>query len=171
MLSGRLPTPPVNVGVNSTPNYGALAGGVQQVPPFGMRVFAGQRDEGFYVDLAAIFDLLQIRRLPGQRGGGVDGTRDSTFTRSHSRSRSPTEPHRPHAERPQRSLGRDRGLVHGEPPGDTNIDRAAVRRKAETGSRFRGLDSRSSTKSSFPGAPRMRSTDSSQPVTARRCRL
>jgi hypothetical protein len=63
------------VGVNSTPNYGAFAGGVQQIPPDGMRVFAGQRDEGFYVDLAAIFDLLQIRKLPGNRGGGVDGTK------------------------------------------------------------------------------------------------
>jgi hypothetical protein len=59
LLSGRLPVPPPNIGPRSTPNYGALAGGVQQVPPTGMRVFAGQRDEGFYVDLG-IFDLLGV---------------------------------------------------------------------------------------------------------------
>ena len=58
-LSGRLPVPPPNIGPRSTPNYGQLAGGVQQVPPFGMRVFVGQRDEGFYVDLG-IFDLLGV---------------------------------------------------------------------------------------------------------------
>ena len=59
LLSGRLPVPPPNIGPRSTPDYGSLAGGVQQVPPSGMRVFAGQRDEGFYVDLG-IFDLLGV---------------------------------------------------------------------------------------------------------------
>jgi hypothetical protein len=59
LLSGRLPVPPPNIGPRSTPNYNQLAGGVQQVPPVGMRVFAGQRDEGFYVDLG-IFDLLGV---------------------------------------------------------------------------------------------------------------
>ena len=59
LLSGRLPVPPPNIGPRSTPNYGLLAGGIQQVPPSGMRVFAGQRDEGFYVDLG-IFDLLGV---------------------------------------------------------------------------------------------------------------
>jgi hypothetical protein len=59
LLSGRLPVPPPNIGPRSTPNYAQLAGGVQQVPPTGMRVFAGQRDEGFYVDLG-IFDLLGV---------------------------------------------------------------------------------------------------------------
>jgi hypothetical protein len=58
-LSGRLPVPPPNIGPRSTPDYALLAGGVQQVPLFGMRVFAGQRDEGFYVDLG-IFDLLGV---------------------------------------------------------------------------------------------------------------
>lgn len=59
LLAGRLPVPPPNIGPRSTPNYGALAGGVQQLPPTGMRAFAGQRDEGFYVDLA-VFDLLGV---------------------------------------------------------------------------------------------------------------
>jgi hypothetical protein len=57
-LSGRLPVPPPNIGPRSTPNYAGLGGGVQQLSG-GIRVFAGQRDEGFYVDLA-VFDLLGV---------------------------------------------------------------------------------------------------------------
>jgi hypothetical protein len=57
-LSGRLPVPPPNIGPRSTPNYGAIGGGVQQLAG-NIRVFAGQRDEGFYVDLG-IFDLLGV---------------------------------------------------------------------------------------------------------------
>lgn len=57
-LSGRLPVPPPNIGPRSMPNYGAIAGGTQQLPG-NIRVFAGQRDEGFYVDLG-IFDLLGV---------------------------------------------------------------------------------------------------------------
>jgi hypothetical protein len=57
-LSGRLPVPPPNIGPRSTPNYGSLGGGVQSLPG-NVTVFAGQRDEGFYVDLA-VFDLLGV---------------------------------------------------------------------------------------------------------------
>jgi Domain of unknown function (DUF4331) len=57
-LSGRLPVPPPNIGPRSTPNYAAIGGGIQQLPG-NSRVFAGQRDEGFYVDLG-IFDLLGV---------------------------------------------------------------------------------------------------------------
>jgi hypothetical protein len=57
-LSGRLPVPPPNIGPRSTPSYGALGGGVQQLAG-NIRAFAGQRDEGFYVDLG-IFDLLGV---------------------------------------------------------------------------------------------------------------
>jgi Domain of unknown function (DUF4331) len=57
-LSGRLPVPPPNIGPRSMPDYAHLAGGVQQLPG-DMRVFAGQRDEGFFVDLG-VFDLLGV---------------------------------------------------------------------------------------------------------------
>jgi len=57
-LSGRLPVPPPNIGPRSTPNYGALGGGIQSLAG-NITVFAGQRDEGFYVDLG-IFDLLGV---------------------------------------------------------------------------------------------------------------
>lgn len=57
-LSGRLPVPPPNIGPRSTPNYGGIGGAIQQIGS-DTRVFAGQRDEGFYVDLG-IFDLLGV---------------------------------------------------------------------------------------------------------------
>ena len=57
-LAGRLPVPPPNIGPRSTPNYGALGGAIQGLTG-NMAVFAGQRDEGFYLDLG-IFDLLGI---------------------------------------------------------------------------------------------------------------
>lgn len=66
-LSGRLPVPPPNIGPRSTPNYGSIGGAIQQLAN-NTRVFAGQRDEGFYVDLG-IFDLLGV-------GSGV--SEDST---------------------------------------------------------------------------------------------
>lgn len=63
--------PPVNIGPASTPNYEALARrAIAEVD--GMRVFAGQRDDPFWVDLGGVFDLLTIRQLPGNAGGGID---------------------------------------------------------------------------------------------------
>jgi len=43
-LAAHLPVPPPNIGPRSTPNYALLAGAVQEVPLFGMCVFAGQRE-------------------------------------------------------------------------------------------------------------------------------
>jgi hypothetical protein len=55
------PCPPCNIGPGSTPNYAALAeAAVTKIEPGG-KVFAGQRAEGFYVDLGAIFDLADLR--------------------------------------------------------------------------------------------------------------
>ena len=63
--------PPVNIGPTSTPNYKKLAN--DAIVNFdGMKIFAGQRDDPFWVDLGGIFDLLTIRQLPGNEGGGID---------------------------------------------------------------------------------------------------
>jgi hypothetical protein len=71
---GSVPVMPANVGANSMPDYDEMIGsGVQQLPG-GMRVFAGPRDEGFYLDLGAVFDLAQLRNLTGNFGSPVDGT-------------------------------------------------------------------------------------------------
>ena len=59
VLASNLPTPPVNVGIRSTPNYGALAAQAVRQLPDGSRVFAGQRDDPFFVDLN-VFDLLAV---------------------------------------------------------------------------------------------------------------
>ena len=60
-LGKDLPSPPCNVGLRSTPNYAALAqAGVIDLKD-GIRVFAGQRLDGFYVDLGSIFDLAALR--------------------------------------------------------------------------------------------------------------
>jgi hypothetical protein len=57
-----LPVPPNNVGARSTPNYEANLGskGVQNLSNGG-KVFAGQRDDAFFVDLGSIFDLGGLR--------------------------------------------------------------------------------------------------------------
>jgi hypothetical protein len=64
---------PYFVGPTSMPDYAALAQSAIQTLPGGYKVFVGPRDDPFFVDLAAVFDLLSIRRLPGDRGKGVDG--------------------------------------------------------------------------------------------------
>ena len=59
VLASDLPTPPVNVGKRSTPNYDALALAAVRQLPGGIRTFAGQRDDPFFVDLN-VFDLLAV---------------------------------------------------------------------------------------------------------------
>ena len=101
---GSVPVMPAHVGLNSMPNYDQMIGsGVQQLPS-GMRVFAGPRDEGFYLDLGAVFDLLQLRNLTGNFGQPVDGTAGfnvhtiafqvpiEQLTRSGARPTNPTDP-------------------------------------------------------------------------------
>jgi hypothetical protein len=61
VLGSNLPCPPCNIGPLSTPNYAALAQAAVNDLPGGIKVFAGQRAEGFYVDLGAIFDLGDLR--------------------------------------------------------------------------------------------------------------
>jgi hypothetical protein len=61
VLARRLACPPCNIGPASTPNYGALAAEALHSIGGGRTVFAGQRLEGFYVDLGAIFDLGDLR--------------------------------------------------------------------------------------------------------------
>ena len=71
LLAENLPSPPVNVGFRSTPNYAEL-GGVHVIQNDGTRVFAGQRDDPFFVDLGGTFDLLGIRGLDGNSSSRPD---------------------------------------------------------------------------------------------------
>src|SRR5919202_1633141 len=65
-------TPPDNIGPRSTPNYHDLAMKGIFALDGGGSVFAGQRDDGFFGDIGAIFDLLAIRKGVGNAGGGKD---------------------------------------------------------------------------------------------------
>lgn len=72
VLGTDLPTPPSNIGPKSTPNYAALQ--AEAVKDVGTtKTFAGQSDDPFFADLGGLFDLLTIRKLPGNAGGGVNG--------------------------------------------------------------------------------------------------
>jgi hypothetical protein len=61
VLGRDLRCPPCNVGVRSIPNYAPLAKEATHSLGDGTTVFAGQRAEGFYVDLGSIFDLGALR--------------------------------------------------------------------------------------------------------------
>ena len=68
-LGTNLPCPPCNVGPLSTPNYAALATAAISTVDHDILSFAGQRAEGFYVDLGAVFDLGNLRPFQGDHGG------------------------------------------------------------------------------------------------------
>ena len=61
VLARHLSSPPCNIGPRSTPNYASLAAAAVHDIGHGRRVFAGQRADGFYVDLGSIFDLADLR--------------------------------------------------------------------------------------------------------------
>lgn len=83
VLGAGLTCPPVNIGPRSTPNYEQTftAAAVHHLPGDRM-VFAGQRAEGFHVDLGSIFDLGTLRPfehlhlIPTADALGVNGTQD-----------------------------------------------------------------------------------------------
>lgn len=99
VLGSDLLTPPPNVGLRTTPFYNdsqtgqAISGATDfngldkytqqtiQSLPSGIVVFAGQREDGFFGDIAGIFDLMDPRIVDndnnfangfGQDGNGVD---------------------------------------------------------------------------------------------------
>lgn len=81
VLGSNLPTPPVNIGPRSTPSYPDLANAAINTLSDGSMVFAGQRDEAFFVDLGSIFDLGALRPvqnfhlIPTPAAPGVDATK------------------------------------------------------------------------------------------------
>ena len=81
VLGSGLPCPPCNVGPRSTPDYPALAAAAVQTLKSGEVVFAGQRNDPFFVDLGSIFDLGDLRPfqnlhlIPTAAAPGVDATK------------------------------------------------------------------------------------------------
>ena len=68
-LGSGLPCPPCNVGPLSTPDYASLAASAVSTVGSGIKAFAGQRAEGFYVDLGVVFDLGNLRPFQGDHAG------------------------------------------------------------------------------------------------------
>ena len=81
-IGASLACPPCNIGPRSTPNYDALAGAAVHHLPSGETVFAGQRNDGFFVDLGSVFDLAALRPfqnlhlIPTGAAPGVDPLKD-----------------------------------------------------------------------------------------------
>jgi hypothetical protein len=73
-IVARGKTPPNNIGPRTLKgkDYRQLAASRVTNLPGGGKVFAGQRDDAFYADVGAIFDLLAIRKGTGNEGGGRD---------------------------------------------------------------------------------------------------
>ncbi len=111
VLARDLASPPCNIGPRSTPNYEELAAMAVHALPSGEVVFAGQRAEGFYVDLGAVFDLLDLRPfqnlhlIPSPAAPGVNNTQGlnvhtiaiqvpkKLLTRNGSHPTNPSDPH------------------------------------------------------------------------------
>jgi len=71
VLGAHLRCPPCNIGPLSTPNYYRVA--ESAITHLGNKrtVFAGQRAEGFYFDLGAVFDLLDLRPFANLHAGST----------------------------------------------------------------------------------------------------
>ena len=82
VIASDLTSPPCNIGPRSTPGYDSLAAAAVHALPGGGKVFAGQRAEGFFVDLGSIFDLAALRPIqnlhliPLPPAPGVNATKD-----------------------------------------------------------------------------------------------
>jgi len=78
VLGEGLACPPCNIGPRSTPDYAALGQEAVHPLPGGGSVFAGQRNDPFYVDIGSIFDLGDLRPfqelhlIPTAPTSGVD---------------------------------------------------------------------------------------------------
>jgi len=73
IIAAGLRTPPSNIGSRVTPNYEQNLGqpAVYNIAGGG-KVFAGQRDEYFYIDVGGVFDALNLRSIGAS--GGLDTT-------------------------------------------------------------------------------------------------
>ena len=67
-----LPVAPPNIGPKTFPNYDTFVSSAIRSLKDGTKVFVGQRDDPFFVDLGATFDGLNVRKLTGNQGQGKD---------------------------------------------------------------------------------------------------
>ncbi|HEY7630466.1 MAG TPA: DUF4331 domain-containing protein [Thermoleophilaceae bacterium] len=72
VVGKNIPVAPNNVGPKTIPNYTAVANQAIHSISGGGKVFAGQRDDPFFVDLGTAFDAINLRLGTGNQGGGKD---------------------------------------------------------------------------------------------------
>jgi hypothetical protein len=74
VIARGVPVAPNNVGPRTIPNYDAVAAQAIRSLPGGGKVFAGQRDDPFFVDLGQTFDAINFRPNvgTGNQGGAKD---------------------------------------------------------------------------------------------------
>src|SRR2546423_1316500 len=72
VIARNLPVGPNNTGSKNFPNYDAVGNQAIRSLPGGGKVFVGQRDDPFFVDLGTTFDSIHLRKGTGNVGGGKD---------------------------------------------------------------------------------------------------
>jgi hypothetical protein len=72
LVGNNLLVAPSNVGPKTFPSYGNFVDGANAMLDDGSKVFAGQRDDPFFVDLGATFDAINVREGTGNEGLGKD---------------------------------------------------------------------------------------------------
>jgi hypothetical protein len=71
-IARNLPVAPPNIGPKTLPNYQAFVNASTRTLGDGTKVFVGQRDDPFFVDLGATFDAINVRKGTGNEGEGKD---------------------------------------------------------------------------------------------------
>jgi hypothetical protein len=71
-LARGLPVAPPNIGPKTFPSYDNFVNAAIRSLKDGTKLFVGQRDDPFFVDLGATFDAINVRKLTGNQGEGKD---------------------------------------------------------------------------------------------------
>src|SRR3954449_13110710 len=72
VVGSNLPEAPNNVWPKTFPDYNTVANQAIRSISGGGKVFVGQRDDPFFVDLGTTFDAINLRVGTGNQGGGKD---------------------------------------------------------------------------------------------------
>ena len=146
VIGSDIPCPPCNVGARSIPNYAALSKAAVSNLRNGEIVFAGQRNDAFFVDLGAIFDLGDIRPLQHLHllptPDAPVSTQPAALMSTASPFRSPSRCSAKTARILRTSPALHRSLESGRPPAGARRACATIRQAAPTCSRVPGCRSR-----------------------------
>jgi hypothetical protein len=71
-IAHKLPVAPPNIGPKTFPDYQGFVNQSIKTLDDGTKVFVGQRDDPFFVDLGAAFDAINVRAGTGNQGQGKD---------------------------------------------------------------------------------------------------